>query len=468
MKNFDISQEDGDSAQTKKSWYLFGESGYLGPYTDFQIIQMIEQKKVDGQYKVWSQELEKWQTISSLPQFKTAVEMAKNTLATLQTKTGPESEWVSSDELWRQIRGQNLFRSEELSYLNEPEFNQLHKIPVIEKLHSGAQKNQRLSLAFSVGILVSVALVWFLNFHTKPPLNSLSGDLPDVSRQENREVKAAIAEAANIGGPSAALGLIKKEGQEPSFVLGSNQPDGTGFKMKIEGLPETLVGAFRFSTQAVLILKNGIARSQSLLKDNGKPISAGEYKVSVFCDACGESGVLAEKVYFLGGTRNLEYDLNLRQYHDRVRQQARAELAEVKQLAETLERELIDSSTHFEAALAQNKIQDWNSFAPKWQSMHGQLGEIINKWDVQNSRGEVFYSDIFSSLKQTFEMLGQTHELQSKYVAMMNSKASPLNELETHISSESSTAQSSLLSLRGKIKMVERLPLSSNGMPRTE
>ncbi len=460
MENIEYPHPQSISEPTKKAWYLFGEAGASGPFSELEVIQQINQRKVDASYKAWSPALGKWEKIFSVTEFRPYENKAAEQP---QLEINSEKKVAPlTDEDWDRILGQSRFTFDDAEGGKAISFR--NRISDLILPLKKSPMSSRYTRAFLVGIFASVTVAWIFNHYSI--LNSMTLDSQDISAQEFREIKAAVSEPFSAGDPSVAIGLIKNVDNGVSFAIGSNQSDGTRFLVKIEGISETLIGAFEFSSQSSVSLKNGIARTSNLLVDSKQKIPAGEYRISVLCESCEKAHVLTEKIYFINGSRNLEYDLKLRQYHKDLRQQGRNELLEAEQLTETLEREVMSLSAVLaggaEGSPGRKTLPD------TFGRMHQQLGNIISQWSKKNSRKEVFYGSVFSSLQQAFEVTSQTQELQKKYLMNLNSHPAVASELEEEIVLKNSNALSSLVNLKHKIKNFERLPLSANGMPRNK
>ncbi|MGE5087318.1 MAG: hypothetical protein ACM3MG_13525 [Bacillota bacterium] len=442
--------------------YLCGKSGYSGPHTGAEVNQFIMQGKVDGDAQIWLEVEQKWEVLSKISLFKnTLAKKAISGNALPETNNESEQPWQSGDEFWRSLKGKNLFRSEEFSYLNEATFNEQNKIPTVPV----GSPRRRLSLAFALGIFSSAAIVWF--FHYQTISRAQFDEIPGVSRQENRELQAAVMENFDLRGPSAAIALAKSEHSEISFVVATNQLDGTRLKLKIEGVPDTLVGAYRFSAQSSLNVKKGLSRSPVFLTEHDKSTPTGEYKVTVYCENCEQTKALAAKTYFLGGEKNIEYDLRLRHYHEVLRKKAREEIIEARQLVETLNQEFVDTTARLESFI-KNPVKTSFEFSESSVQMHKQLGDEIKKWSQQNDRNEVFYSELFSMLSRGFEVIAQAQDLQKRYASAVIQRSSNIQELERMLSKQVELVHSNISALRDKAEKLEHLPLSANGMPRVE
>ncbi len=451
--NLDASDLTYETHGLVENWYLNNETGYSGPFSHQEILQFIKRKKIAADTLIWRKDLSGWKALSEIETFETPLSEAAAALDLpnkQELSSSLAKDWVDSDEFWSQIRSQYQFQSDEFNEAND-------------RLPQAKEVRARSSRAFAIGLIGSILVVIFFAFD----FSKVLADIPDISKEESREIKAAISESLKASGPAAAIGLIAKEIGTPTFVVGSNLPDSTELKMSIHGIPETLVGRFEVLFQAKLNLKGGLARTQKVfIQPNQSNIPMGEYRVIVSLD----NKKLTEKTYFLGGEKNLNYDLSLRKYHERLREKARAELLEIKQMNDTIEKQLTDLSAQFETVShsGKNSIASWKTFDEKWQPMQAQIADVIRNLEARQTRGEIFYFQLFDLLKKVENSVGLTHDLQVQYITAVSSSSATTDVLEERVAQQSALAQSTLLALRTREIEVENLPLLANGMPRTE
>lgn len=342
----------------------------------------------------------------------------------------------------------------------------------IQKLLSSIFNNtfnyRKIILIFA---LFSTIIYFSMNLYIKYKLPSLEG----VSHNESREMYSAISESFNDYGPTSVIVMAHHDLLHPIFYIATNLPENTELKLYIEGISETLLNAFNISIEATIKVHNGIAQSPLFVQDNGESYPIGEYKVAIKCFNCTNENDsklnskkniidtnLNEKIFFIGGTKDREYDQNLKVYHDKLRQQATSELIEIKQFADNFEQQLNETNKNF-AEFSNSAIskEQWIASNRKWNKFQNQISKLSSKWNTDIIQFKYYYSNFYSLLKNIETIILQIHQTQTNLI----SKKINSEQLETEIFEKSSIIQTTLLTIRTKVALIEHLPISSNGMP---
>lgn len=240
-------------------------------------------------------------------------------------------------------------RASEIVYIDSAAFlNPKPPITVVKP------KKFRIVLASSIaGILIAVLIYFFIS-QILPilPMNKVNFEnLPDVSREENRALQAAISESYKKHGANAAIAVSLSDPATPFFYVASNLNDGSRIEVHIDALQDTLLENLNVSVRSPASIKNGLVRSPQFKQMSGKPFPRGEYRVTAVCADCpgvATGATLAQKTYFLGGQRDLDYEQKLRIFHEKLRLSAQAELNEIRQYTDTLSSQLNETVSHFQ------------------------------------------------------------------------------------------------------------------------
>lgn len=337
------------------------------------------------------------------------------------------------------------------------------------------------------------ALLWLVD--KVPALASVISPIPtldDVLPDDYEDLKAAASVKVEEG-PRIAVALSRDDLTTPSFYVTSNLPDGALVDIYISGISDTLLNQTAFETKVQATLSKRIARSTPVRLD-GRPVARGEYMVYAVENENQPPAVkmilntmqptsaripenipkgvklLAAKRYFLGGSKDAVYSARLKEYHDKLKDKATTELAEVKQFMGTLESQLTTSTDKFTKLRHGKKItpaqrKQWTKFHDDWMALDTQLGETFHKWTQGSPQSEYFYGMIYQQIPQVGQAVEQVHILQHGYFtgAVTNPKSFDIQLAETL-----SSAQAAIGALKALIDKEERIPPTPNGMPRKE
>jgi hypothetical protein len=318
--------------------------------------------------------------------------------------------------------------------------------------------------------------------------------LQDVSREENRELQAAAAEAVKPGSPAAAVAISKADPFLPFFYVATNLQEGAHIEIQIDGVPDTLIGKFKVSVRADASVKNHLVRTPPFRQDDGLPYPKGDYRVTVLCASCSSNStsngtsngdvsapaivpvaapVIAQKTYFLGGVKNADYDQRLKTYHETLVLQAQTEIGEIKQITDTVQSQLDETAGTFERVITllqkhpriRRPGKTWSDFHPTWIHLQDQLDSLMQRWTPDSLEVGYFHGALYSLLKQAGDHVRQLHQSQDDYLASTSVDEAAQAAARTKILSETALIRALLKSLRDKTIATELLPTSAGGMP---
>lgn len=256
-------------------------------------------------------------------------------------------------------------------------------------------------------------------------------------------------------GPVAAIALSTAD---TAFVIGTNMQEGTALDLTIEGVPETLAGKFYFTAKSTVNIHKGMAKSEIILQAGGQPLVKGEYVVTV---SSGQR-VLAEKTFFLGGSRDKFYEQGLGEYHTQLQTKSESELNELKQLVETITRQVLDLNSHFQQyARTGGHRKDWLNFLKGWDVMQKQIALPFTKYTTESYTSELFYGELYREMKAVLDRTDAIQGMQSRFLDL----GFVDRGLADEIANEISALHGDLAGIQAKIQAAEALPMSSTGMP---
>jgi len=329
---------------------------------------------------------------------------------------------------------------------------------------------------------------------TVPALGKVISPIPrleDVPNEDYEELKATSL--ANLtSGPKAALSLSRSDLFTPFFYVTSNLPDGTKFNVIVEGVSDTLLNHLVFNQSVEATLAKRFAKTAMVRFPDNRPLPRGEYNVyliesenqpdatkGILANAQPSgikippylpkgSRIIAKKTYFLGGTKDSTYLSRLKEYHDKLRTRATAELAELKQFSGTLESQLNASITNFsklrKGRIIKQQQLAWGKFNTKWSQLDSQMNESFQQWTQEILSTQYFYGMIYSLLQQASQAVAQMHGLHHAYFTGAVDKTS----FDIQLGQAVSQAQTAVTTVKAKIEQAETLAPTANGMPRRE
>ncbi len=447
-----------DFNSTIKRWHVSDSRGFSGPYSDIEILEQLKNESLSDASQLWSAELRQWTRIDKIAFF----EMNFNSQKNLNSKKTSENfeikfdlnqnlkpvdlnfSWTNSDSFWKEIESRRVYGAVEdplqMTDLSSFIGDGRKDIEGLKSELSVNQSNWQNYWGLLLGIGISLMVFAMVRYNSAKGNPELAG----LTRQEQRELAAAIAESPQLG-PSAAIGVIQKVGMRPLLIISSNQKDDTLLEVSVEGNPETLIGVFRYRLGSTLKIKNGVGTFYLQEALGSKKIPTGDYKISVFCSSCEaihQHTVLAQKNIFIGGDKDMAYELGLRKYHDQLRGRARDELLEARQFMENLDQQTSD--------LVKISFKNDEAARKNWLDLDEQLFNLVERWNTLNAHGEVFYSEVFFKI----------HVIQKKLQDLQSAR--PPND---DFALRAKSIQGELAELRANIEKVSRAPLSANGMP---
>ena len=322
--------------------------------------------------------------------------------------------------------------------------------------------------------------------------------LEDISSEEYEGLKAAAKENLKTKGPHFGMGLSNQDPLAPSLYIATNLPDGAQLNVVVVGISDTLLNQLSFQAQYPVTINKKLGKTPALRDLEGKPVPRGEYVIyltlsetSLQSHLGAEVGaqewvsslpslnldlpkefpkglrVLATKPYFLGGTKDESYSTRLKEYHDRLRVRAMAEISEVKQFMVTLDNQLSSTNLKFnllhkgKVTPAQKKA--WESFHREWVKFQEQLEQIFQRWTPEVIQNEYFYSPLYLLVQQAGREVQKVHGFQFAYF-----KGAPIKELkvlESQLSEAVAGSTRAMATLKSKLEQLESLPPTPNGMP---
>jgi len=489
---------------TEKKWYIYMSDHHEGPYSLADLQQkMILGEATSGSY-VWAEGMADWAQMTEIPVFESLLRPEK--VSMFQPNFALASGPTVQAELAPQTEAMPIYEAKVDSVAFSPSVATLE--PVLEA-HSPsvitdglahvpgvttaspppARAKSSSSLIFTLLFLILVlagisaySLGYFSldPFFLKltdavPALSKWISPIPkltDVSPEDYNALKLA-SQAVIENGPAYAVALSKEDVFFPTFYVSTNLPDGTHFQVLAEGVPDTLLNQVSFDAKVDVTIAKKIGKSAPLKFSEGKPIPRGEYKISLRgADSSTIAQPLAKKTYFLGGARDAVYTTRLKEFHERLMQKSKNELAEITQFAAVLETQLGQTSTKFRTFSGGKRItpalrKSWQAYDKQWNDLSHQLISSFDKWTPDTLANDYFYGSLYLLVQQAFKAVEKTHAVHHAFFTNSTSSVDR-NAFEVKVGEAASFAQNAINTLKSKISEAEKIPPTPNGMPRRD
>lgn len=481
----------------RHEWFLVFDHERQGPLAADELIERISAGAVPRQALVWREGFADWMPVTETQEFKAyAASMPdvpskdiggldwqlpmhlQQDFIDTPSQTKPRTTQIGAENAENAEASANTedslseleipswtdFKKRQLgAYLDQPP-HQRPTFSLVTSERSSSLRNWIVAAAvFLASAVTVVAYSWRHSIH----------HAADLTDDENRRLATVAASPLSAQGPKAAVALSHADAFAPVFVIATNLPDGTRLNIQIDGVSETLLGRLRVSVRTSVIVDRALARTPVFRQEGGGLYPQGKYAVKVSCASCsvGEAPEnLADEAFFVGGSPDAAYEAKLREYHERLRAQARDELNELKQFTDTLINQLSDSVSQFEIARTAREpaVSDksWARFHEQWSEMQSQIDAVFARWTPEALDSAYYYASDFTRLKQAGEAVRTLHQAQNQ---ALSSNADPTTLTSTKIASkianDAAAARALLNSIREKIQTTQTLAPSPNGMP---
>lgn len=459
-----------------KTWYVFTKDRYDGPFSAKELQSKLNEGEIHPDMHAWSYGMQDWEIMRNITDFSDFASIPPLRLDLEESEDQEELELASPqldpmDLLLGLGTEPETPAQDENAPLEEPfelpkPFSRTHSIAyeppppkrnvkLLTELKEYREKYSKQAIILAGAGVVLYSLGSFIFGSHLPALNNLS-------KQDEREIRAAVAERLKDGA-TAAIGLVATDPLAPEFYVGTNLPNGTKLDLQVDGLSDTLLDTVHVSVHAKMTVKGGLAKSPHFQQENGTPFPRGEYQVSVLSP---EGKSLGNKVYFLGGARDPSYDQSLKKFHEKLRAQAHTEIAELKQFVDTLEEQLRSTGDEFQKILENQQASfssqkaRWLGFHRDWIQFEGQLQNSTRSWTTEAAQKNFFYASLYQAVIKADQDVAKVHENQTHYFDLERDA-----NKEAQLASQTSVVQSSLLAIKTKISLAEALPVTANGMP---
>jgi hypothetical protein len=414
-------------------WFVFHDGRQLGPFVTSDLAKRINHGELPDSIHVWAQGFDDWKPIANVPGFDSyridvqSIEAAEAVDKLNQGFEMAGTEFISAEIHNKQQNTQQQETAEIETWNQRQSAITREAIDSIvgtgndngNQIVSWISKHRFLSATVSVLLLIAAGLA-LQTFTGSRGLNR-----QELSPDDFHRLKASILESLTFSGPSASIAVATTSIAAPQFVIGTNLKDGSKITVKIDGVPESMVGRFFYSMKTTVTAMNGVAKT-GRLRESTKDAGAflpGLYKVTLFNDL--DQTVLHQRTFFLGSIENGDFDHALKSYHEQLRGQAAAEILEARQLIDTISKVLNESNSWFASVEKKlggmsksSRTKIWESQNSKFQALDVQMASIEAQWkSAQTSStniNKIFYHEVFSQISVLLEHLRKVNQTQGE------------------------------------------------------
>jgi hypothetical protein len=320
-----------DDPQLKK-WHLLAHDKVVrGPYSFHEIAALIEAEKLNAESKIWSQDFENWTTLSNTifnAVLNGEIILFSDNKSTVSTKK------INEEFRSRLILPPPISQIHFSSHVDMPQtFTEPAKIT---EARATLLKKHHMYVIAICATTILIVCGYILSQHN----SNLDTFKNHLSQRELNEIVVVTKMSENNSAPTLSLTKFG-DTKAPEFLIGSNLSDESKIKLTLNGIPNTLLGSYRYKLTQELKVKNKLAVTTQVRKEDGSYIPPGSYTATI------ESGSSKyTKTFVIGHNNDEQYRLALKSFHQVVRLRAEEELMELNDYALTLEDqvEVIDSA----------------------------------------------------------------------------------------------------------------------------
>lgn len=416
--------------RTDSKYYMYVNDEQFGPFSHQTIIDELQYERLGKDVFVWAEGMKDWTPLQKVESF-AAYSKYLPEVSKISNELRNYSWENTQKELDEEFEQKRMDQFESFSVNRPSEAPTSSVMSEVESLAKNLQVpvKRRISFKFiALGLTCAAVLAagtmgvmyWQQQQFYGEILSHLEGTTLELARMRD-----------TLNGKKTAwapVSILKERGntKEPSLFVAGNLPDGTRLSIILEGVPGTLVGALQQSTRVETVLKDRMAYTTALKRENGSALAPGLYSVRVECLTCTEAHTRRMEIrntIAIGMSDKKIYDRDLNDFHKIVRKQAESELMEVEEILRLVDERLL--MTSFKKGVSQEAIQQ-------------QLQETLYAINDDVAHTSYIYGAFYLQLKSIYHLMEQK---------------------------DLSRAQTELESLRGLLKRNRDAFQSSQGYP---
>lgn len=416
-------------------WFVFHDDRQLGPFVTSELAKRLNHGELPDTVYVWAQGFDDWKPIEAVPGFdsyRLDVQSIEDVEAVEKLNQGFQmagAEFVSTEiaDTNRQEANEISVWNDKNTHLNstksagelQAEGAEPGEAPLKKTLVNWISQHRFLTASAALTLLLAGAFV-FQMFSSTRGLNR-----QELAPDDFHNLKASMLESLMFSGPTAAIAVATTSIDAPMFIVGTNLADGAKITVKIDGVPESMVGRFYYSMKTTVTVKDGVAKTGRLRErtNNGAGFLPGLYKVALFNET--DQTVLHQRTFFLGSIGSGDFNQALKAYHEKLRAKADEEILEARQFIDTITKVLQESNSWFRSIESSgsttNRKKAWAIQDSKFQALDIQLASIETQWNAEPVKASIYHFELFTKISQLLKLLREVHQTQGE--ALMESAA---------------------------------------------
>ncbi len=370
-------------------WFIYLGQSHEGPFSQPEICRKRDRGEIIASSYLWKEDMQDWQQLHELSAFfpPTQKEIETTTASVaLPKRTVPKSLYLAILPI---------------------SFIALHTVRHDLPPHGLLDRIVTKSLSLNRKMTDAVPVL----HHILTPVPKLAG----VSHTEHLKLKETIHSHSNTEKASI-------HASQHALYVGSNMRDGFKIQVEFHGIFGTLVGELTHYEAITTTLYRHLAR---IALDG---ITPGKYIVHVLHNKT----LLAEETLLLHASN--QYEDELQEYHQKLREQSKAELLELSQALATIQSQGEQLQLEFQKYRSSSNKKlatlSWNSFHDSWGNMQEQLDKNMRTWTPEFLDTKAYHSGLYKKLP---ELSSMARQLQTCYQQMQNT--CPFEDLQTRIQS---------------------------------
>lgn len=406
-------------------WFVFHDDRQLGPFATSDLAKRINHGELPESIHVWAQGFDDWKPIANVPGFDSyrldvqSIEAAEAVDKLNQGFEMADADFISAEAQKKQeateIATWNQRQSVATQAVSEKTVDAYVDADDDNRIISWISKHRFLTAAATLTLLVAST------FTFQALTGSRGLNRQELSPDDFHNLKASILESLTFSGPTASIAVATASVAAPQFVIGTNLKDGSKITVKIDGVPESMVGRFYYSMKTTVAVKNGVAKT-GRLRESSKETGTflpGLYKVTLFSEV--DQTVLHQRTFFLGAIGNGDFDTSLKQYHEQLREQAAAEILEARQLTDTISKVLNESNSWFSSVEKRlggmsksSRTKTWDAQNSKFQALDVQMASIEAQWKSAATANHIYHFELFSKISTLLQHIRSVNQTQGE------------------------------------------------------
>lgn len=397
---------DLESRNSSREWFIFAGDKHAGPVNEERVVTLIREGVVGRDAFLWHAEIQDWQAVEEFHEFGLYRDFLVEQSADpgiLSREVSRARERVVQARAFTEETSQSPAKPSLLTTIAsrlgaaEPEAEKTLVAvstadTVLEPQRQTLTRNARGRYLWPLLAAVVLASVWAFQPPTWRRLLEGQGLSQMDVEALGSQVRADLEKGASLG-----VILVRAEGGEPPIFIGTNLPDDSVFKIKIDGVRGAIPDRLALSLENTISVRNGVGWTLPMRDEHGERLPKGMYRIEVTA-ASGEPRWISD--IFIG-TDDVTHQSAVRLFEEQLRPRTQQESAEIEQMAGTLEGQWELLNDHF----AIKGAGHWSRLRREWVPMQNQIARYFDRIDPRTAKFNFVLGTLYVQLKATNALL---------------------------------------------------------------